>query len=246
VPNTHALPDLPLTELAVTLLTPMFLIAARGDVGLAGQAARGMLEEYGATTQAAMLSVVQIIAFAMASLNTLTLSMAEDAPLNVALRACNCADRLSKAELRHRRLHEKQQQEAAQAPPASTEAAEAASAASADEQPRQTDEPRPPLPPQAEAVLLGRPLPSGPDAPPPVPPEVQAEWRQRFAKSAARVADGFEAALDGLPPEEQAGQRFRIEALRRASKLMLDNQPLPEYPDMLFGPDEMMLETTSG
>jgi hypothetical protein len=201
-----------------------------------------MLDDYGANTQAEMLSVVQIIAFAMACLNTLTLSMTEDAPANIALRACNCADRLSKAELRHRRLHEKQQQQAAKAsdaPPPLTETIEPET----DEAPapplRQTGDTPPPVPPAMLAVLHGHKLPqTGPGAPPPMPPHVQAEWRRTFGESAVRVAHAYEAGLDALPPEERETQLFRIEALRRASQLLLNNQPLPEYPDMLFAPEE--------
>jgi hypothetical protein len=245
VPNPDTQTDTPLTDLAVTLLTPMFLAAARGDTNLARRAARAMLEDYGANTQAEMLSVVQIIAFAMACLNTLTLSMAEDAPANIALRACNCADRLSKAELRHRKLHEKQQLQAAKAneapaPSAGIIEAETDEAPTAVPRPRQTsntppgDTP-PPVPPAMLAVLHGHKLPqTGPGAHPPMPPHVQAEWRRTFGESAVRVANAYEAALGGLPPEERETQLFRIEALRRASQLLLNNQPLPEYPDILF------------
>jgi hypothetical protein len=240
VPNPDTQTDTLLTDLAVTLLTPMFLAAARGDTKLARRAARGMLEEYGANTQAEMLSVVQIIAFALASLNTLTLSMAEDAPANIALRACNCADRLSKAELRHRRLHEKQHLQAAkanEAPPPSTEMIdpEADEAPTASPPRRQIGDTPPPVPPAMLAVLHGHKLPqTGPGAHPPMPLHVQAEWRRTFGESAERVANAYEAALGALPPEERETQLFRIEALRRASQLLLNNQPLPEYPDMLF------------
>jgi hypothetical protein len=234
VPNPDTLPNSPLTDLAVTLLTPMFLTAAHGDAKLAGRAAEAMLEDYGANTQAEMLCVVQIIAFAMACLNTLTLSMAEDAPPNIALRACNCADRLSKAEMRHRTLHEKQQREAAKAPTAA-----ASDEAVPPPPPYQAGDPPPPIPPAMLAVLHGHmPPETGQGEPLLVPPHVQAEWRRTFGESAVRVANAYEAALGDLPPEEREAQRFRIETLRRASQLLLNNQPLPEYPDMLFAPEE--------
>jgi hypothetical protein len=238
VPHPDTLPDSPIADLAVTLLTPMLLIAARGDVGLAGRAARAMLEDYGARTQAEILSVAQIIAFALACLSTLTLSMAEDAPPNIALRACNCADRLSKAEVRHRKLHEKQQQEAAKAPPPPAETPRQP----VTPRPRPTGDAPPPLPPEMLAVLHGQtPSQTSADAREPVPSDVQAKWRRAFGESAARVADGYEATLDSLTPQEREAELFRIKALRRASQLLLSNQPVPEYPDMLFGSEETAL-----
>ena len=214
-----------LQTIAVTLLTPMFLPASLGDLNLARRAARAMINHYEASGPVELLAVVQIIAFAIAGLNALAFSMAEELPATVALRAANCADRLSKAEMRHR----KQLKECRQAP-ATAEAAPAqpdttpessnpetpASEASPNEVPngapaaaprprRQTPRKAAEVTPAMYAVVHGLPLPAGHRQ---VPPHVQTQWRHAFGEAAIRVADEFLSNAPKCPTKKNRTPPF--------------------------------------
>lgn len=90
--------DTLLLEIAYALLAPLFLEAAGGNVAFARNAAFGMIASYRATCAADLLCVVQIIAYALASLRTVMLTVAEDVPVTVVIRAINSAQRLARVE----------------------------------------------------------------------------------------------------------------------------------------------------
>jgi hypothetical protein len=84
-----------LMSLIIALLAPMFLGVTGGDVGLAQMAAIETVNDYRARNNAGLVAVAQIIAFGLAALGSLSLSMADDISLSMTLRlrgnanACN-------------------------------------------------------------------------------------------------------------------------------------------------------------
>jgi hypothetical protein len=84
-----------LLQLIVTLLAPTFLVASAGDIAIARMAALDTLNAYRARDGADLISAGQIIAFGLAALGSLGLSMTGDLSLQMTLRlrgnanACN-------------------------------------------------------------------------------------------------------------------------------------------------------------
>jgi hypothetical protein len=84
-----------LMSLIIHLLTPMFLGVSDGDITLARVAAVATVSDYNARNHVDLLAIAQIIAFGLAALGSLSLSMAGDIPLALQLRlrgngnACN-------------------------------------------------------------------------------------------------------------------------------------------------------------
>ncbi len=84
-----------LLNLIVTFLAPMFLCASRGDILLARMAALETVNGYRARSHADLVSIAQIIAFGLAAMGSLSLSMADDLSVSMMLRlrgnanACN-------------------------------------------------------------------------------------------------------------------------------------------------------------
>ncbi|WP_428484093.1 hypothetical protein [Rhodopila sp.] len=96
-----------LLNLIVTLLTPMFLMETGGDLTFARMAALETLNEYRAHTQMELIAVAQIIAFGLAALGSLALSMADDTPPLMMLRwRCN-ANALNRSAEQNRRALER-------------------------------------------------------------------------------------------------------------------------------------------
>lgn len=93
-----------LVNLLITMLTPMFIAAAGGDLRLARLGAQQMLLAYKAHNHADWLTIAQVVALGLATLNTLCLSFAETLPVSLVVRLNNSADRLNRAEGRQRKL----------------------------------------------------------------------------------------------------------------------------------------------
>ncbi len=228
--------DLLLTDLAITLLTPLFLGATQGDTTTARQAARATLLSCGARTDAELLTSAQIIAFLMASISMLSLAMSGDLPPALMLRAMGCAERLSKAEQRQRQTFQAQQQQSA-------------------------PKPRPPeLPPELQGALgmpFGRQNPAapGPDdfspeeharlveaamhgtmqtdasGNPIVPLDVQVAWRKTFAERLVPIADELAATAPALPPDARQQRMDRIDRIRRSAAALQRGEPMPKFPN---------------
>jgi hypothetical protein len=92
-----------LMHLIVTFLTPMFISATGGDVYLARLAALETVNAYGARNQADLIAIAQIIAFGLAVLGSLSLSMADDLSLSMTLRLRSNANALNRAAEQNRR-----------------------------------------------------------------------------------------------------------------------------------------------
>jgi hypothetical protein len=95
-----------LVNLLIVMLTPVFLGPAGGDLRLARLGAQQALLAFKAEHHADWLTIAQIVAFGLATLNTLCLSFVEDLPIQAVLRLNNSAERLSKAEMRHRKVRQ--------------------------------------------------------------------------------------------------------------------------------------------
>jgi hypothetical protein len=103
--NEDAIPVHPtdiLIALIATFLIPMFLGSSTGDVAIARRAALETVNAYRVRDQADLLAVAQIIAFGLAALGSLSLSMLDDLTLSMTLRlrgnanACNRSAELNR------------------------------------------------------------------------------------------------------------------------------------------------------
>jgi hypothetical protein len=75
-----------LMNLIVALLAPMFLCVTAGDVALARMAAAETVNAYRARDHADLIAIAQIVAYGLAALGSLSLSMADEIPLSMILR----------------------------------------------------------------------------------------------------------------------------------------------------------------
>src|SRR3954447_26048573 len=110
-----------LKDIIVAFLTPMFLWSCDSDPGLARLAAAETLNEFGITGHRGLITAARIIAFELAALRSLSLSMADDIPPTLALRLRGNANSLDRAAERNRRALEDDQR-AAKAIPVDVEA----------------------------------------------------------------------------------------------------------------------------
>lgn len=91
-------------NLIVTLLAPIFLGIAGGDIGLARMAAVETLEDYRLRTQLDPIAVAQIVLNGLAALDSLSRSMVDDLSLETVLRLrCNSVG-LNRAAEQNRRV----------------------------------------------------------------------------------------------------------------------------------------------
>jgi hypothetical protein len=92
-----------LMNLIVTLLAPMFLGVTAGDVALARMAATETVNAYRAQNLADLIAVAQIIAYGLAALGSLSLSMADDLSLAMTLRLRGNANACTRSAEQNRR-----------------------------------------------------------------------------------------------------------------------------------------------
>jgi hypothetical protein len=92
-----------LISFLATLLAPMFLGVTAGDVALARAAAIEAINAYQARNHADLIAVAQIIACGLAALGSLSLSMADDISLTMALRLLGNANALNRSAEHNRR-----------------------------------------------------------------------------------------------------------------------------------------------
>jgi hypothetical protein len=90
-------------NLIVTFLTPMFLATTAGDLALARGAAIETVNAYTARNPSDLLLIAQTIALGLAVLSSVSLSMAENIPINLILRLRGNAASLHRAADKSRR-----------------------------------------------------------------------------------------------------------------------------------------------
>ena len=101
VPNPH--PSDILMNLIATFLAPMFLGVTGGDIGLARMAATETVNAYRAQNLADLIAIAQIIAYGLAALGSLSLSMADEISLSMTLRLRANANACSRSAEQNRR-----------------------------------------------------------------------------------------------------------------------------------------------
>jgi hypothetical protein len=214
--------DTYLVNLILALLTPMFLWSTAGDIRLARVAAAQTLNEYRVATRLSLFTVAKIIAFDIATLSSLSLSMYEDVSMLLALRLRGNANSLDRSAERNRRALE---QAGRTSEAEETEEAVEAAIAEAQRMVREatariraaTAEAQPDPAPTAEAAAQAT------QAPAPEPPSAaarQATAQQRqaaWADAITAVAEEFTDGLKDLPPGECWKEMARIAALTMAA-----------------------------
>src|SRR3954463_11997674 len=75
-----------LKEIIITLLAPLFLWTCGGDPNFARLAAIEALNEFGITSYRGLITAARIVAFELAALSSLSMSMDDDIPPALALR----------------------------------------------------------------------------------------------------------------------------------------------------------------
>ncbi len=217
-----ASPAANLANLVLALLTPMFLWSTNGDIRLAYTAAAQTVNEYRITNRLSLFTVAKIIAFDIATLSSLSLSMYEDVSMLLALRLRGNANSLDRSgERSRRRLEQETSARAGETTDVSVEAAIA-------EAERMVREAKSRLHPDAQAPEA-RPNaapaqaaePPAPPAPSPATPSATrtpAERQQAaWAGAMTAVAEEFTTGLKDLPQDERWKELARIKALTTAA-----------------------------
>jgi hypothetical protein len=226
-----------LATLIIALLVPIFLGVTGGNIGLARLAAIETLDAYRARNHADLIAVAQIVAFGLAALGSLSVSLADDNSLSMTLRlrgnaiACNRAAEQNRRALTGReasnRLPTQRQAEAEpEIPPAFAE----------DTIPPEPDMFLNPaaarlLATEAQARLEPgtRPIPASPPAP--ATPRTQTEKRHQemWAIAMAKEASEITASLPDLPPAERKTAAMRAALLSSTAHDLVYGTPDPPH-----------------
>ncbi len=246
-------PDIPLhpsdilMSLIVAFLAPMFLSASAGDLGFARMAAIETVNAYRLRNQADLMAVAQIIAFGLAALGSLSLSMADELSLSMTLRLRGNANALNRSAEQNRRVLRETHANHPMPHPAALPVEPEAPIMFADD--GQTDAPEAllsaaaaqRLAAEAEARLHGGEQ-TAAQAAAPLPAQVRtptstpiatAETRNREMWAIAMVQEAAEvtASLPGLPPAERPAASIRAAALSSAANELLTRRhtapPIP-------------------
>ncbi len=200
----------------------MFLSAAGGDLDFARRAATETLQAYRTETHADLLTLAKIIAFGLATLGSLTLSMADDLPVTQVLRLRASANATDRSEHRNRLVLKQPGPQSHQAPqPPEPVIDQAALAAAAAEMQQRTAE---------NLARFSQPTP----APTLSDEDEEKHYQATWAASAATIAAETAAALPNLPPEERASAAMWIDVLNDAAKAFMagDIPPRPRPGDL--------------
>src|ERR1700761_5277452 len=197
-----------LMNLIVALLTPMLLSVTGGDRAQAREAATQAVSAYAARNSAELLLVAQSIALGIAVLSSVSLSMAENIPINLILRLRNNAVSLHRAAERCRNaLPQPDSADATPEPPLSaSEHAEEQRAITGLAHSRQ------------RVADYQASLAQPPAAPPPPPsspaPQTEDEsFRAAWSAAMADVAQEMQAEMQNLSPADRRMATQRINAL---------------------------------
>jgi len=215
-------------NLVAALLAPMFLLASGGDIAFARMAALETVAAYRVSNQASLLAVAQIVAFGLAAMGSLSLSMADDLSLSMTLRLRSNANALNRSAEQNRRALENTSHnppDASQTTPIDEAAIIAAVAAA-----RQAAA-------EAQAQAQARtaaPKPVQPPTPAPTPrpasvitSEQEQHHRAMWASAIADVAGEFTASLPHLPPAERNLAARKAAVMSTSVAALLSGDPLP-------------------
>ncbi|MFL5282641.1 MAG: hypothetical protein ACJ8AW_17055 [Rhodopila sp.] len=180
-------PAEPMMTIVIAFLAPMFLWV--GDIALARAAAVETLNAYRIASHRSLFTAAKIIAFDLATLCSLSQSMAEDIAIPLALRLRNNANSMDRAAERNRQALETEQRAAIAAKTArfSEEAAVAAAQQAVHE---------------AKAATRAAPAPAAPPATPPrtSTPAASPAMPPRISALAAQPVPALRASAPAAPP----------------------------------------------
>ncbi len=247
-------------HLIVTFLTPLFLAAAGGDITYARMAALETVNTYAARHPTDLLPIAQVIAFGLATLNSLNRSMADTLSTNLVLRLRANAASLNRASEQCRRIlrapapadtahgqatqefdpeTERLQEAALLAGLARTEqrlAEVKASVPAAETPPAHATQRITPDTAVPDATLLPTENPPAQLATRPAttmtdsPALTPEAHRTAWATAMADVAREFTAELAHLPPAERRSATMRATALSSVAQHLLSTGQIPPAP----------------
>jgi hypothetical protein len=224
-----------LMQLIVALLAPMFLGIAAGDINLARMAAIETVSAYRTRNHADLIAVAQIIAYGLAALGSLSLSMADDISLSMTLRLRGNANALNRsAEQNRRALRETRTEKSTQYQDALAETTFTNADYQSDDTEAFLSQQAADLLAAEAAARLQEPRKTTGHAVPPVPaaPGVSEKRNQQmWAIAMVNEASTINAGIHMLPPAERKAASFRIAALNStANQLLTGVGPLPARP----------------
>jgi hypothetical protein len=225
-----------LTTLIVAFLAPMFLGVSAGNIDYARMAAFETVSAYRARNHADLFAIAQIVAYGLAALGSLSLSMAGDISLSMTLRLRGNANALGRSAEQNRRAiresrfdqpapHQDNGKEAADTAPDPVqhryEADVAASLAAtrklvADSRSRLQDAEPVPTPVLTPAIVT---------VPQPTEQQLQTLW----AEAMIDVAGEFTASLLHLPAAERKTASMRAAALSSCATQLLSGAAEPVF-----------------
>ena len=226
-----------LMTLIVSFLTPMFICVAGGDIALARAAAIETINGYRAETHSDLIAIAQIVAFGLAALGSLSLSLADDVSVSMAMRlrgnanACNRSAEQNRRALARRPHPEPRQIEPRQPAPRQAEPLQAEPdepesflTTSIDELLAAESQSRLDHPAEATLVVVPRPI-------PPVATlaatRTPAEKRHQEMWAIALIHDASEinASLPNLQPSDRHAESIRAAALGSTAHSLLYGEP---------------------
>lgn len=208
-----------LITLISSLLAPMFLVASNGDVALARLAALQTMDAYRVQHQADVIAVAQILAFGLAALGSLSLSMADDISMPMMLRLRGNANACNRSAEQNRRALQASHQASPVANPWPNQAPQAV--------------PKAPAAPKAPVAEASPPsqasAPAQPAAPAAVAMTEDQRHRAMWAAAFTEVAAEYTAELASLPPEERRAASTRADALASSANALLSDADLSAF-----------------
>jgi hypothetical protein len=214
-----------LCNLLVTLLAPMFFAVTEGDLGKARIAAFETIVSYRAETHASLFCVAKIIAFGLATLGSLSLSMDDDLPIALILKLRSNANALDRSSDRNERAL--QGARAAPAPvPQQAQAERDEQAALAKAQ-------------GGAAEVRVRPQGQAPYAEPAAGGANDRQYRAMWAAAMAEVAAEEAAAAADLPPAQRKEATARAAVLSGTANALLNtpaaggHPPAPDFVSLM-------------
>jgi hypothetical protein len=213
-PNAARHPFGVLMNLIITLLAPTFLGVTGGNIAYARAAALETVNAYRARNQADLIAIAQIIAFGLAALGSLSLSMADDISIPMILRlrgnaiACDRSAERNRRALIKSQVTERLPHDPAPDPEPFDDNA-FLSAAAAQE-----------LAAESEARLR-EPEPKADPAPAAEPARAEKRHREMWAIAMVKDASEITASLPNLPPAERDAAVIRAAAMTSAAHDLL-------------------------
>jgi hypothetical protein len=224
--DTSPYPAEVLINVIVTLLAPMFIAAANPDIGRARVAALETITSYQARSHASLIKVANIIAFGLATLGSLSLSMGDEMAIPLILRLRSNANALDRSTDRNERgLKILQADAAAEAPgPGFDESDVYAGVAEAQQRAAEFHARTRAPAPRAEPARAPRDQQPAASAAIVVPRQ-EPSYRSQWAAAMAEVAAEEIAAAANRPPDQRKAHSVRAEILSSTANTLLCGGP---------------------